>query len=329
MRPKAYEARVKVFFAWSGPTSEQLAEFMREWIPSVIQAVKPFMSTQDIRKGQRWANEIGARLADADFAVLCLTPTNLNSRWIHYEAGAVSRIEGCRVSALLLDVPVTQIEFPLQQFQHTRLTKRDLWQFVRDLNERCKTPLDDARLRKAFERNYPDVEAEIERLKATLAQEQGGHAAPARSTEAILSDLLTVQQGMEEKLTSLRAEVRRSEAPGRAESPISIRRVRPPSTTLVRENIAGRRLGEVLRHYRHARGLSQEMLASKARVDRVHVFQIEFGRRLPTIPVLCRLARALQISPAALLSGLQQQLSLDTANTAPRLKARASKGQLN
>jgi ribosome-binding protein aMBF1 (putative translation factor) len=320
---------MKLFFAWSGPASEQLAEFMREWIPSVLQAVKPFMSTQDIRKGQRWATEIGARLADADFAILCLTPSNLNSRWIHYEAGALSRIEGCDVSALLLDVSLTQIEFPLQQFQHTRLTKRDLWQLVRDLNGRCKAPLDEARLRKAYERNYADVEAEIERLRATLAQEQGGQAAPARSTEAILTDLLTVQQGMDEKLATLRAEVRNSGSRGRAESRTSSGRLRVFSEKVLRRTMVSRRLGEILRQYRLARGWSQSTLASKSKVDRTYIAQIECGIHSPTITVLCRLARALQIAPTMLVSRLERKLGLSTANARALPTPGTSKAYLN
>ena len=320
---------MKIFFAWSGPASEQLAEFMREWIPSIIQAVKPFMSTQDIRKGQRWATEIGVRLADADFAILCLTPANLNSRWIHYEAGAVSRMEGCGVSALLLDVSVTQIEFPLQQFQHTRLTKRDLWQLVQDLNERCKTPLDGARLRKAFERNYPDVETEVEKLRATLAQEQGGQVAPGRSTEAILTDLLTVQQGMEEKLASLRAEVRNSGAPRRTESHTSGGRARVSSANLLRRNRVSRALGQILRQYRLARGWSQSTLASKSKVDRTYIAQIECGIHAPTITVLCRLAGALQIAPTGLIGRLERQLGLGTAKIRTLPRAGTSKAYLN
>jgi hypothetical protein len=200
---------VKVFLAWSGPASEQLASFMHEWLQSVIQAIQPFMSSKDIRQGQRWASEVGATLAEVDFALLCLTPTNLNSRWIHFEAGAVSKnIATARVSALLFDVTPSQIEFPLQQFQHTALTRGDLWKLVQDLNKLCSPTLTEAQLQKSFDRNYGDLEAVLVEIRKTLAQEQTGHHEPKRSTEAILSDLLTTQQGLAAKLDAMETSIR-------------------------------------------------------------------------------------------------------------------------
>lgn len=195
---------MKVFLAWSGPTSQKLAEFMHGWLPSVVQAIEPFMSAEDIRAGQRWSSEIGARLAEVNFALLCLTPTNLNSQWIHFEAGAVSKnLEQGRVSGLLFDVSATQIQFPLQQFQHTQFSKDDLWKLLQDLNALCAAPLGETQLRKAFDRNFPDVETALADLKDALAQEQKGHAQPSRSTNDILTDVLTAQQGLATKLDAI------------------------------------------------------------------------------------------------------------------------------
>jgi DNA-binding XRE family transcriptional regulator len=230
---------------------------------------------------------------------------------------------------LLLDVPVTQIEFPLQQFQHTRLTKGDLWQLIQDLNEKCEARLNDARLRKAFERNYPDVEAEIEKLRGMLAKEQGSQAAPARSTESILTDLLTIQQGMEKQLANLRTAVRRPRTPRRAESRTFTGRVNVSSSTLAGGDDVNRQLGEILRDYRVARGLSQEMLASKANIDRTYIAQLECGLRSPNVNILCRLARALQILPTALISGLVRQIGVRNSNSRVPPRVGISKRHLN
>jgi ribosome-binding protein aMBF1 (putative translation factor) len=316
---------VKLFLAWSGVASERLAEFMREWLPSVVQAIEPFMSSQDIRKGQRWANEIGASLSTTQFALLCLTPANLNSRWIHFEAGAAMKMEQGRVSALLFDVSPTEVEYPLQQFQHTQLTKDDLWKLIRDLNRLCPAPLGELQLRRSFERSYPDVVAEFDGLRKILAQEHKGGARPVRSTEAILTDLLTIQQGIESKLDTIHKHVRRSRS--RRSSSASSPRTSPPSATpetSLPKKLFSRRFGEILRQTRLARGWSQATLASKSRVDRTYLSQIECGIHSPTVSVLYKLSRALDVAPSALVSRLERHFGRETGRAPPSRMVLAS-----
>jgi hypothetical protein len=174
----------------------------------VIQSIEPFMSAEDIRAGQRWASEIGAKLAEVNFALLCLTPTNLDSKWIHFEAGAVSKnLAQGRVSGLLLDVSATQIEFPLQQFQHTPLSKDALLKLVQELNKHCAAPLPESRVQTSFQRGFPDFEKSLVQVRQVLAHEQKD-SHPSRGTNDILTDVLTAQQGLATKLDALEENVR-------------------------------------------------------------------------------------------------------------------------
>jgi hypothetical protein len=52
---------MKLFISWSGSKSQRLAEIFKDWIPKVIQAIKPFFSP-DIEKGVRWFPEISKEL---------------------------------------------------------------------------------------------------------------------------------------------------------------------------------------------------------------------------------------------------------------------------
>ncbi|MCL2075910.1 MAG: helix-turn-helix domain-containing protein [Betaproteobacteria bacterium] len=65
--------------------------------------------------------------------------------------------------------------------------------------------------------------------------------------------------------------------------------------------------GEVLRHYRSEKNISQEELAHRAGVDRTFVSRLERGIRQPTITTLIGLGRALDVSAADLVQATEKE----------------------
>lgn len=61
--------------------------------------------------------------------------------------------------------------------------------------------------------------------------------------------------------------------------------------------------GRAVRRAREAKGLSQEQLAEAARIHRTYLSGVETGTRNPTLEVVERLARALDVTPSRLLEG--------------------------
>ena len=65
-----------------------------------------------------------------------------------------------------------------------------------------------------------------------------------------------------------------------------------------------RRVGLNVKRYRKERGLSQEGLALECGVHRIYVSGVERGIRNPTVVVLERIAKALDIPPSCLLDDI-------------------------
>lgn len=61
------------------------------------------------------------------------------------------------------------------------------------------------------------------------------------------------------------------------------------------------RLGQNIRKLREAKGWSQEDYADRAGIHRTYVSDIERGRRNPTVTVIEKLAKPLEVRPGSLL----------------------------
>jgi transposase len=157
---------MKLFISWSGEVSRLLAESLREWLPSVIQAVEPWMSGEDIGKGARWGVNLISELASTTAGIICVTPDNLDSPWVNFEAGALSRtIEATLVCPYLLGMKPTDLRGPLVQFQAAEAEKDDTRRLIKTLNIALgDNALPDKQLEKAFEVWWPELCSSIERI---------------------------------------------------------------------------------------------------------------------------------------------------------------------
>ncbi len=160
---------MKVFISWSGARSKKVAQIFRDWLPTVIQSLDPFVSSEDIEKGSRWNTDIAQELKDSTFGLICVTKDNLNAPWLNFEAGALSKtIDNSYVAPLLFDVKPSELKgLPISQFQATSFTVEDMKRLVETLNTAAGNCLSSTRLDKAFELCYPDLEKSIKELKDT------------------------------------------------------------------------------------------------------------------------------------------------------------------
>jgi tetratricopeptide (TPR) repeat protein len=184
---------MKIFVSWSGPRSKAVAAKLRDWLPDIIQHVDPWMSAADIDAGARWSRTIDEQLSDTSFGIICLTRENLNSPWVLFEAGALAKtMASSLVCPYLIDLEPRDIpQGPLTQFQAKRAIESDTWELIQTINgelnngELKERALPDDRLRRAFDRCWPDLE------RALLALPEATVTNPVRRTsDEMLAEVL-------------------------------------------------------------------------------------------------------------------------------------------
>lgn len=181
---------MKVFISWSGQLSKELAEVLKTWIPKVIQAAKPFYSPHDISKGSRWNNDISKELDDTKVGLICLTQDNLESPWIMFEAGALSKnVDNSKVCPILFNVDTSQIIGPLTQFQATtKFSKEEIYKTILMLNDELgEFKLKPSDLDEQFEMWWPRLNENVEKILSNI---QPVSKTEKRPTEDILEEIL-------------------------------------------------------------------------------------------------------------------------------------------
>lgn len=182
---------MKIFISWSGDISHKVAVVFRDWIPSVIQSIEPYVSSEDIDKGARWSTDIAKELENSNFGILCVTKENINAPWLSFEAGALSKtMDKSFVSPFLFDIKRSEVNGPILQFQSTIFQKEDIEKLLGTINRSCgEVSIPEARLKKAFDVWYPTLEEELNKIKeepTTNEEDPIKEPLPAEILEEIL-----------------------------------------------------------------------------------------------------------------------------------------------
>jgi hypothetical protein len=179
---------MKVFISWSGERSRLLGEALREWLPAVIQRVRPYFTPDDIAKGSRWANEIAGELEDSKIGLICITRENLLAPWIMFEAGALSKCTtAAHVCPLLFGVRPSDMQGPLVQFQAGQFSKVEMHRVVKMINAQLGgEKLEDPILNSVFDKWWPDLEGKVQ---GVLSQETEPRK-DIRTDRELLEDIL-------------------------------------------------------------------------------------------------------------------------------------------
>jgi hypothetical protein len=195
---------MKVFISWSGERSRLLAQALHGWIPLVLHYAKPWLSDADVSAGDRWATVVAKELETSNFGIICVTPENLNSPWVLFEAGALAKtMQGSKVIPLLFNLEFSDISGPLAQFQAKKCDRDGLSEVITSINKSSEAGVPDDRKNQLFSALWPELDKQFQSIP---------HEAPTakhmRPSHEILEELVSGVRGLDVRFREIEGSVR-------------------------------------------------------------------------------------------------------------------------
>lgn len=191
---------MKVFVSWSGSLSQKVACALRDWIPCVLQYVRPYVSSEDIDKGTRWSVDIAKELSDSTYGILCVTSDNQDAPWLNFEAGALSKaIDKSFVSPFLLNLKAAELKNgPLIQFQATAFSQEEVRKLIESVNNKSgeSERVELATVKRTFDKWWPELEKELSVILQEAPLKSKTSSVPTKQ-EAMIEELLDLARSQQ------------------------------------------------------------------------------------------------------------------------------------
>ena len=228
-----------LFLSWSSDAKNIAAEF-KEWIENLLPTISVFFSDDDIDKGERSITVLFETLDKCSIGVLVLTQRSVASKWVHFEAGALSKGPKSRVMPLLVGMSVSALSGPLAQLQATESGSRDAMRRLVHVINGATTLIQPDRVDKQFDRIWPSWEAAVARAALVGPADQ-----TMTETDPVTSKLDRVLQRLEL--------IEQNLARGAFSGPLN-RRASERGPTLWGSELLGLKMGDTVVHAKYGEG---------------------------------------------------------------------------
>jgi hypothetical protein len=101
----------------------------------MVQHVDAWVSADDVGSGARWTEAVAKSLEATNFGIVCVTRANQLAPWLNFEAGALAKsLEQAKVVPLCIDLPPSDLAWPLAAFQGQPLDEEGVRNLVGDVS---------------------------------------------------------------------------------------------------------------------------------------------------------------------------------------------------
>ena len=136
---------MSIFICWSRDPSKKLAESVKKLLEAALhlEKDKDVFISGGIEKGVTWFRSVVEHLKSSKAGIVCLTPVNLQSPWLHFESGALAMagFQKHQLFTLLHGVTGGELEGPLSAYQATGTNRPEMTALVTSLAKIIDKPL--------------------------------------------------------------------------------------------------------------------------------------------------------------------------------------------
>ncbi|WP_323615898.1 toll/interleukin-1 receptor domain-containing protein [Erysipelothrix rhusiopathiae] len=193
---------MKVFFSWSGAKSNHIAKHFRELLQNIYYDIDIYFSDQDIGAGDKWRSNIENGLDNNDLGIIFLTPDNLSSKWIYFEAGALSKVmSNENIVPIIYDLKPTDISEPLASFQAKSIEKNQILDVVLKIGKLMQFQPNSSAIERAFDLSWEKFNENVNSKKLSKIEDQ-------TSTDISDANVMTNEQKIDELLKLTRSQLK-------------------------------------------------------------------------------------------------------------------------
>ena len=126
-----------LFISWSSSPSKEISIIIKDWLECIFDKLEFFFS-EDMQPGRRWSIELAEKLDACQVGIFIYTRSNLNSLWMSFEAGALSKnMKTGQVIPLIFGAGTAELTGPLSQFQASRFDREGMLHILEVINDSC------------------------------------------------------------------------------------------------------------------------------------------------------------------------------------------------